>query len=267
MLLRIITALILIPLVLAGIFYLPALWFTAIVALILLLAAYEMSDLFWPKQVIKKLFFLSLLIIAFIISKFVSPLAILIPAAMFWIFLVPYLLVQYSKTDRNYCTSDWAKYVLGLIIFLPTLIGFLILKQNFGSFFVLIALLLVWAADIGAYFIGIKFGKNRLAPKISPKKSIEGLFGGLVSSFLVAIVFGIFQYHFSFYAWAIWLLFIAVVVLWSVLGDLFESMLKRVADVKDSGRILPGHGGIYDRIDSLTAAVPLFVLGLLLLKL
>lgn len=119
--------------------------------------------------------------------------------------------------------------------------------------------LLVWCADSGAYFVGRKFGKRKLAPNVSPNKSVEGLSGGLVTSGVVAAIVG--QYlQLSGGALAWFLALSAVTVAASVLGDLFESMLKRRAGIKDSGNILPGHGGVLDRIDSLLSATPVFAL-------
>ncbi|MFA9485890.1 phosphatidate cytidylyltransferase [Moraxella haemolytica] len=124
--------------------------------------------------------------------------------------------------------------------------------------------LLVWCADSGAYFVGRKLGKTKLSPNVSPNKSVEGLVGGLLTAGVVAAVVG---YYLQLSGVALfWFLALsALTVGASVLGDLFESMLKRRAGIKDSGSILPGHGGVLDRIDSLLSATPIFALGFWLL--
>lgn len=134
----------------------------------------------------------------------------------------------------------------------------MLLKQwPMGNWLIVAVMVLVWVADIGAYFSGRRFGRRKLAPEVSPGKSWEGLFGGLVASLLVTVGVGLYR------DWAprelvLALLGAAVVVLISVIGDLTESMFKRNAGIKDSSQLLPGHGGVMDRIDSLTAAVPVF---------
>ena len=133
-------------------------------------------------------------------------------------------------------------------------------SQQNGHRWLLIALLVIWAADSGAYFAGRKFGKHKLSPRISPNKTIEGLVGGMVASLVVALAAAPFAG-----ATVAQLPFVAIVVvvtvLFSVVGDLFESLLKRHVGAKDSGDLIPGHGGILDRIDSVLAALPVFALG------
>lgn len=124
---------------------------------------------------------------------------------------------------------------------------------------------LVWCADSGAYFVGRKFGKRKLAPRVSPNKSIEGLMGGLATSAVVAVLVGYYALPHELLPQLAFLVLSGVATLSSVLGDLFESMLKRRAGIKDSGTILPGHGGVLDRIDSLLSATPVFALGVWLL--
>jgi len=127
-------------------------------------------------------------------------------------------------------------------------------ETTFNFHFPLAFLLMLWASDTGAYLFGIKFGKHKLFERHSPKKSWEGLFGGLITSFLVAFIIST-QYHEL--SAGQWLCMSFIIVIGGSLGDLFESMLKRSLSVKDSGSILPGHGGLLDRFDGLLFAAPL----------
>ncbi|CAD9194432.1 CDP-archaeol synthase [Acinetobacter bohemicus] len=127
--------------------------------------------------------------------------------------------------------------------------------------------LLVWGADSGAYFIGRKLGKKKLAPDVSPNKSVEGLYGGIFTAMLIVVAVELLYLDLTIAQHILFLILSVVTVFSSVLGDLFESMIKRRAGIKDSGRILPGHGGVLDRIDSLLAAAPIFAAGMYVLKL
>jgi phosphatidate cytidylyltransferase len=132
--------------------------------------------------------------------------------------------------------------------------------QPYGHRWLFVALAIVWAADSGAYFAGRHFGKRKLAPRISPNKTVEGLLGGVASGLVVALAFAPFAGATLRELPAVGLVAIAA-VLFSVVGDLFESLLKRHVGAKDSGDLIPGHGGILDRIDGVVAALPAFALG------
>ncbi len=141
--------------------------------------------------------------------------------------------------------------------------GLVHLHEVYGGVMLLYLLSLVWVADIGAYFGGRRFGRNKLAPAISPGKTREGVIGGLAANLVWMLV----VYQLSL-GWGLdllpFLLLGLATSLFSVAGDLFESVLKREAGVKDSGKLLPGHGGVLDRIDSVIAATPIFITGLIL---
>lgn len=126
-----------------------------------------------------------------------------------------------------------------------------------GEWLILLLLLLVWGADTGAYFTGRALGKRKLMPRVSPGKTLEGVYGGLVVCVVIAAIYAFFR-ELSLNS-AVFLMLLAVLTaVASVLGDLFESMFKRERGIKDSGTLLPGHGGVLDRIDSITAAAPIF---------
>jgi len=129
-----------------------------------------------------------------------------------------------------------------------------------GHRWLLVALATIWAADTGAYFAGRKFGKHKLSPRISPNKTVEGFVGGMLAALVVAIVGGLLAGA-TVAQLPLVAVVIVVTVVFSVVGDLFESLLKRHVGAKDSGDLIPGHGGILDRIDSVLAALPVFALG------
>jgi phosphatidate cytidylyltransferase len=157
----------------------------------------------------------------------------------------------------------WSAGLAGVLALTPAWVAMVRLRVDVprGEQWLLFALCLVWAADIGAYFAGHAFGRIRLAPQVSPGKTWEGVLGGLVLSAVVAVAGSRW-----FAVPVIQLLPLCLgVVAFSIVGDLTESLLKRFAGLKDSGTLFPGHGGVMDRIDSLTGAMPVLLLGLLVL--
>lgn len=197
-------------------------------------------------------------------------LAVLNGAAVgFWL-LVLALVARYPAQRQSWHVT-WKIGLMGLPALLPSWLALLYLKQLHTSgvlVFVLIAL--VSAADIGAYFVGRAWGRRRLAPALSPNKSWAGFWGGIsAAAVLAGLLIGLMHWSYQPMAAWLWLVLVAAAVLvamFGVLGDLFESMLKRERGLKDSSHLLPGHGGALDRIDSLVAAAPVFVLALLLLS-
>ncbi len=175
----------------------------------------------------------------------------------------------YPASAALWRTSRPLRVLFGILTVIPFFWGMMALRQYHydtdhfaGAWWLLFVMLLVWGADSGAYMFGRLFGKHKLAPKVSPGKTWEGFFGGLLSSAIIAWLFALL----APLSVAPGTLIICAVIatLASVLGDLTESMFKREAGIKDSGNLIPGHGGILDRIDSLTAAVPVFACLLLL---
>jgi phosphatidate cytidylyltransferase len=191
--------------------------------------------------------------------------ALLLMAVIFWFFLAPFILAKGMNISLQKLRPLYV--VLGLIL-LPATWFALVFLRELGLVFLLSTMALVWVADIGAYFVGKAFGKRKLAAQISPGKSIEGALGGLLLCYGYALLC-IFYLPFEstlFGAWAIrfgWVptfLMVTVLTAFSIFGDLFESQLKRMAGVKDSSHLLPGHGGVLDRADALIPTMPIAAL-------
>jgi phosphatidate cytidylyltransferase len=164
----------------------------------------------------------------------------------------------------------WVRNIFGLIVLCAAWLA-LIQAKLMGTGYLLSILLIVWVADIGAYFAGRRWGKVKLAPHISPGKSVEGALGGIACVFLLATCWllldvkipmmqvGIFEGLFK-QGWLVFILGTLFLTLMSVIGDLFESLIKRSAGVKDSSQLLPGHGGVLDRLDALLPVLPLAIM-------
>lgn len=174
-----------------------------------------------------------------------------------------YWVRKYPELDSWYNKS---LYIIGLIIISAAVSSIFNIWSN-SPWWLMYLFLLVWGADSGAYFVGRKIGKRKLAPTVSPNKSIEGVIGGVVTVAIVIILVQCYLLDFAAHEHFLFLIISLIAVFSSILGDLFESMIKRRAGIKDSGRILPGHGGVLDRIDSLLSAAPIFAVGLYILKL
>lgn len=180
---------------------------------------------------------------------------------VFWLYAL-WRVFRFAQAPLEHDRSS-TLLVYGLMVLVPCWAGLVQLhgRGPSGPVAVLLLLVLVWAADTGAYFAGRRLGRHKLAPKVSPGKTLEGVWGGLLAATIGALL-GSVQLGISVAGLIPFLMLCLATVGVSVLGDLFESMVKRQRGVKDSGSLLPGHGGILDRIDSLTAAAPLFALGM-----
>jgi phosphatidate cytidylyltransferase len=266
---RVITALVLLAVLLPILFLLPAIYIGAFFLAALLAAAWEWSTLLSPQARLAAwlytLFCLAIILVLLGMQNTSWQFALLLLAVIFWFFVAPFILAKGINLSLQKLRPFYV--VLGLILLPATWFSMVFLRE-LGLVFLLTSIALVWVADIGAYFIGKAFGKRKLAIQISPGKSVEGAIGGLVLSYGYALLcviylpfeatlFGAWAIRFG---WVLMFLMVTVLVAFSVFGDLFESQLKRLAGVKDSSHLLPGHGGVLDRVDALIPTMPIAAL-------
>ncbi len=259
MIARILTALILAPIVVWLTLSLSTPWFSAVVLAGLLFGLFE-----WNRLTVKSplLFSVAAIVLA-IVTWWLGAhpkmlLALCVLASVFWMMQIVSLR-QFVLCDAIAGNMS-AAFIQGLFCLLGGWAGLILLHQQAGNGpMVTVALLfVVWAADSGAYFAGKAFGQNQLASNISPNKTLEGVAGGLIGAGVFAGLFGYFALKLAFDAVWLWIAAGIVAAVFSVTGDLYESRVKRIAGVKNSGSLLPGHGGVLDRIDGLIAAAPVF---------
>ena len=278
---RIITALVLISLLGAVTILLPPFWFSLLIGAVILSAGWEWSRLAGLNTAAGRLAYMSLLTLAgglLFAWLGATPAAIALDrtgtvlllgfALLFWV-LIYFILCGYPG-NRTRWDSGPRIGIMGMLALLPSLVGVVYLKYLLPVGYLVLALvILVAAVDIGAYFVGRRFGSKQLAPEISPKKTWEGVWGGLAICATAAAVLAWAMHRLLLPLRAGDVLLLAALALVTtalcVIGDLLESMLKRNRDTKDSGNLLPGHGGLLDRVDGLLAATPAFVLGMMVL--
>jgi phosphatidate cytidylyltransferase len=253
---RVITALLLAPLVLLVIFWLPHAATMAALALLVIGAAWEWSA--FPRFTQHSARILYVAVVAACIAATWwfgvqrDEIDRLINAALlWWVFALIWVAIAPARVNRT--TAAGA----GLLVLVPAWLA-LSRLHALGPQLLLFLILLVVAADVGAYFAGRNFGRNKLAPRVSPGKTWEGVLGGFVAAAVLAAI-GVWWFKVDAPRFVALCL---IVVVASIIGDLTESLFKRHAGLKDSGTLLPGHGGLLDRVDSVTAAAPVFLIGL-----
>lgn len=266
---RVITAVILLAILLPILFLLPAYYLYTFFLIAIIASAWEWSRLIAPEAKLAAwLYAVFCLVIILFLLGIQAPawqFSLLLIAVLFWFFIAPFILAKGMNLSLEKFKAFYS--ILGLILLPATWFAIVILR-DLGLVFLLTSLGLVWVADIGAYCIGKAFGRYKLAPQISPGKSIEGAIGGLVLCFLYALLCTLYlPFEASLFgAWALrfgWVpmfLMVTMLTAFSIFGDLFESQFKRLAGVKDSSHLLPGHGGVLDRVDALLPVLPIAAL-------
>jgi phosphatidate cytidylyltransferase len=277
---RIITAVILAPLAISAIFYLPLDKFAILFMAVMAIGAWEWGPLMGFANKRRRLAFVSATIILIsalwytlpllqlwsVNGKLHSGVSIVLWVAVAWWVLSATLTFLYPRYSKFWSSHRSIRGVFGWLTLIPTWLAFMVLRSNEytqdpynGAQLIMFLFLMVWSADVGAYFVGKSIGKHKLLPNVSPGKTLEGFIGGVVCACIFISIAG-FSLDWKAHQFTLALIVTCIITTVSVLGDLNESMFKRQAGIKDSGSILPGHGGILDRIDSLTATAPIYAL-------
>jgi phosphatidate cytidylyltransferase len=278
---RVITALVLLLVFLAALFWLPQCAWAAFAGAVLAPAAWEWGKLIKLSRVACGLYVLVVASVCGLLFGFAqgdTPGGLVVPqsggaqpaglqsavylgASLFWMVVVPLWLWR-SWLPR----ARWLAALTGLLVLVPTWLA-LVELRNIGPLLLLLLMSVAWISDTAAYFAGRRFGRHKLAPSISPGKTWEGILGAVLAVSLYAALWSlVWQAQFPHALKSMrfgtfgMLLFLWLLTVLGVYGDLFESALKRQAGVKDSGAMLPGHGGVLDRIDALTAVLPVAAL-------
>lgn len=262
---RVITALVLLPVVLGAVWFAPQPWLYALFSGAGLLAAWEWTAMMGLSRPAARWAYvlLSAAVLAGIWQlrgcwPWFAALSVL------WWLAALGLMPGFPGNLQRHRPGVAALGLLGQVLWVPAILSMAVLggAQEHGQRLIYL-FALVWAADVGAYLAGRNFGRNKLAPNVSPGKTREGALGGLLLCGIYAVAAGGYLFQPAGLAALLWLVGLSLLVAaLSIVGDLGISMFKRLSGIKDSGKLLPGHGGILDRIDSLLAAAPAMALGL-----
>ena len=277
---RILTALVLAPAAILAIFYLPLNAFALLLVSLIGIGAWEWGPLMGFNSKVKRSAFVLSNIAILAVLWFLLPMNNMWLSSnllndnvkyILWLSVIWWCCSAFLTYVYPRCSSFWSSHrsvrgIFGWLTLLPTWVAFLALRSHdyqvdtyHGAQLIMFLFMLVWSADIGAYFVGKSLGKHKLLPNVSPGKTLEGFLGGIACACIMVVILGYnLEWTKAHYITALSVTVLITTI--SVLGDLNESMFKRQAGVKDSGSILPGHGGILDRIDSLTATAPIFAL-------
>jgi phosphatidate cytidylyltransferase len=276
---RVITAVVLLALFIPILFFSPAIILSIAASIVISLASWEWGRFIWGVQSRLPIFYslliqvlLAILIYCFQANDLDSiawvanfMIGLLWVSISFWIIVVPFILSRKLQFSIKNNTALLA--IAGIIIFMGDWYAFMLLRDK-GLWVLLSVLMIVWTADIGAYFMGKQIGKHKLAPQLSPGKSIEGAIGGVAAVCILGLTFysininsnNFFNVIGQQFSWIFLIPLCVFLAGMSVVGDLFESQLKRLSGMKDSSGLLPGHGGVLDRLDALLPVLPIAAL-------
>lgn len=257
---RLLTVLVLIVLILLAIWFLPMPWFAVLIGIVVAWGAWEWSTLAGLKNYYARGLYVILISAALWASYYLPVFWILMASLIIWLWVAAAILCYAFDLAPLGFQYSFTKIIVGFFTLVPAWLAVIALREDIGGpGWLLFGFMLIWAMDSGAYVAGRLWGKHTLISRVSPKKTWEGLWGGVISALLIAIIAALIS-ELSLYRVFLFCVLALITVIFAIFGDLFESLLKRQSGVKDSGQLLPGHGGILDRIDSILAALPIFAL-------
>lgn len=264
---RILSALVMVPLVVFAVLYLNQTLFALSVGALVLMGAWEWSALIPLQETAVRYGYLALTFAVTVVAWYFAVSEVFVDSVLWlamgwWLFVLFWVARPDIGREVNSLHLKM-KAILGVGLLVSTWLALVVMhsRPDQGPHWVLFVMMLVWVADSGAFFSGRAFGRTKLAPAVSPGKTWEGVFGALVACSLFAYAYARFL-NLQGALLSSFILVSVVTVLFSIVGDLLESLLKRQRGVKDSGALIPGHGGILDRVDSLLAAAPVFLFGM-----
>ncbi len=262
---RIITAALLVPIVVGLVLYIQPIAFLIVTAIITLMAAMEYMTLMRLQTVWARILYL-VIIVNLMVGLLFVPTPLELAVGFVWWLIACVIVALYPRGASSWSSNKVITGLIGILVLMPCWVALNYIRNTpNGTILLLYVLVLIWGADTSAYFAGKRWGKTKLAPAVSPGKTVQGAIAALVFALVFSAIAGAISNPpavilLSLMGLSVW------TVIFSIVGDLFESVLKREAGFKDSGNLLPGHGGLLDRIDSLTAAAPVYAFTSILLS-
>lgn len=258
---RVITAIVLLLLVLGVIFYLPPLGFAVGLAIFILIGAWEWSGLLGDTHKLMRAIYVFLVVVCMALINF-FPIGIpLLIGGLIWLWILLSLIAYQVNDNALGFRYPLVRALGGIFVLVSAWVALLVLRSEalFGPAWLVYVLCIIWSADVGAYFSGRLWGNKSFFPKVSPNKTLAGFWGGMLLALIVIVIGGLLM-HLNWQS-LLWVMGLGIMTaVFSVIGDLGISLMKRISNKKDSGSIIPGHGGVLDRLDSITAATVIFVL-------